>query len=100
MCFPVERLAPDHLSWRRYGAILDSMKSVQIKNVPDEVHDEIRRRAAMAGRSLQEYLLRLLTEEAGCQSIDELFSRDRRHRGGRMPLVRATELVRADRDSG
>ena len=33
------------------------MPSVQIKDVPAEVHAELRRRAGAAGQSLQEYLL-------------------------------------------
>src|SRR5438309_995254 len=34
-----------------------AMPSVQIKDVPAEVHATLRRRAATAGQSLQEYLL-------------------------------------------
>jgi antitoxin FitA len=41
------------------------MPSVQIKDVPDEVHAVLRRRAALNGQSLQEYLLDRLACEAG-----------------------------------
>ncbi len=41
------------------------MPSIQIKNVPADVHRVLRRRAADEGMSLQEYLLAKLTEERG-----------------------------------
>lgn len=40
------------------------MPSVQIKNVPDEVHRVLRQRAANAGQSLQEFLLTQLERQA------------------------------------
>ncbi len=40
------------------------MPSVQVKNVPAETHAVLRRRAAAEGRSLQEFLLWLLIDEA------------------------------------
>ena len=40
------------------------MPSVQIKNVPEQTHAVLRRRAAQANQSLQEYLLARLVEEA------------------------------------
>ncbi|CAN5294459.1 hypothetical protein BH18ACT5_BH18ACT5_00680 [soil metagenome] len=40
------------------------MPSIQIKEVPDRVHATLRRRAAMAGQSLQEYLLSRLIADA------------------------------------
>ena len=40
------------------------MPSVQIKDVPEETHAVLRRRAAEAHQSLQEYLRSRLIEEA------------------------------------
>ena len=40
------------------------MPSIQIKNVPEDVHLELRRRAALAHQSLQEYLLSRLIEDS------------------------------------
>src|SRR5699024_11389757 len=48
--------------WRcwRYSSV---MKTVQIRNVPADIHAILRTRAAAAGVSLQEYLLRHLIED-------------------------------------
>lgn len=76
------------------------MPSVQIKNVPPDVHQILRDRAGKAGQSLQAYLLAQLEEQASKPTIKELFDRINKERsGGRMSLAHAAELVRADRDS-
>lgn len=74
------------------------MPSVQIKDVPDDVHAELRRRAANAGQSLQEYLLARLTEEARTPSLADVLERVGRRRGGRFSLQDAADAVRAERD--
>ena len=38
----------------------EDMGNLQIKNVPDDMHAELRRRAAQADLSLRDYVLRLL----------------------------------------
>ena len=73
------------------------MPSVQIKDVPDEVHAELRRRAANAGKSLQEYLLAQLIEETRRPSVDELLTRVEQRRGGRVSFRFAGEALRDDR---
>jgi plasmid stability protein len=72
--------------------------TVQIKNVPSDVHQILRDRASKAGQSLQAYLLAQLEEQASKPTIKELFERVG-HSGGRMSPVRAAKLVREDRDS-
>ncbi|HEX9888158.1 MAG TPA: hypothetical protein VGA69_01670 [Nitriliruptorales bacterium] len=39
------------------------MGNLQIKNVPDELHDELRARAGGAGMTLRDYVLRILERE-------------------------------------
>ena len=39
------------------------MGNLQIKNLPDEMHEELRRRAAEEGISLRDYLLRLIKQD-------------------------------------
>ena len=51
------------------------MATVQIKHIPDDVHQTLRRRAAEKGQSLQEYLLGQLTEQARQPTVEELFAR-------------------------
>jgi plasmid stability protein len=50
-------------------------KSITIRDVPDDVRDELAVRAARAGRSLQEHLRLELTELARRPSVDELLRR-------------------------
>jgi plasmid stability protein len=74
--------------------------SVQIKNVPPDVHRVLRRRAAAEGQSLQAYLLAQLTEQASRPTLEELFDRIGSERsGGSMSLAHAASMVRADRDA-
>lgn len=74
------------------------MPSVQIKNVPQEAHRVLRRRAAAAGQSLQEYLLARLVEEASRPTLEEVLRRAGDRAGGRVPLVDAARAVRVERD--
>jgi plasmid stability protein len=74
------------------------MPSVQIKDVPDETHAVLRRRAAAANQSLQEYLRSRLIEEAARPTLEEVLARVEFRSGGSAPLDVAAELVRADRD--
>jgi hypothetical protein len=72
--------------------------SVQIKNVPPDVHAVLRRRAAAAGQSLQEYLLARLTEDARQESLDEVLDRAGGRAGGSVPLSFAARTVRSERE--
>lgn len=75
------------------------MPSIQVKDVPEDTHAVLRRRAAGAGQSLQEYLLALLRDEAQTPTIDEVFERIEHRTGGRVGLKTAARAVRADRDT-
>jgi plasmid stability protein len=87
-------------TWRQNGATMYGMPSVQIKNVPPDVHETLRRRAAQAGQSLQAYLLAELEEQASKPTIKELFDRINKERsGGRVSPAYAAKVVREDRDS-
>ncbi|MGH9132510.1 MAG: FitA-like ribbon-helix-helix domain-containing protein [Ilumatobacteraceae bacterium] len=75
------------------------MPSIQVKDVPDEVHATLRRRAATAGKSLQEYLLERLTDDAATPTVAELLERAGGRAGGRAPLKSSVKAVRADRET-
>jgi antitoxin FitA len=75
------------------------MPSVQIKNVPEDVHRVLRTRAAATGQSLQEYLLDRLTEAARQPQLDEVLARAGDRAGGSVPLAVAAKSVRAERDA-
>lgn len=74
------------------------MPSVQVKDVPADVHATLRRRAAAAGQSLQEYLLERLTEEARTPTLDEVLDRAGGRAGGSVSFKAAVAALRADRD--
>jgi len=58
------------------------MPSIQIKDVPAATHALVRRRAAMAHQSLQEYLLARMIEEANSPSLDHVLDRAGGRAGG------------------
>ena len=74
------------------------MPSVQIKDVPPEVHDVLRRRAAQAGQSLQDYLLGRLVDETSRPTLDEILDRAGGRAGGSVPAKAAVRLLRAERE--
>jgi plasmid stability protein len=51
--------------------------AITIRDVPDEVRDELAARAARSGRSLQEYLRGMLLETAARPTVDDVVARAR-----------------------
>jgi hypothetical protein len=74
------------------------MPSVQVKDVPEETHAVLVRRAAEAHQSLQEYLRARLIAEASRPTVAEVLARAGSHTGGRAPLAVTVAAVRDDRD--
>lgn len=73
------------------------MPNVLVRDLPDEVHAALLRRAQRRGQSLQQYLASELTRLASQPSVEELFERVGRHRGGRVGLRTAVEDLHAER---
>lgn len=70
---------------------------VQIRNVPDGLHRQLKSRAALAGMSLSDYLLREIRELAERPTLEEMLARlDRRSRVDLSPS--AADIIRAERD--
>lgn len=65
------------------------MPNILVRDIPDEVHAALQRRAGQRGQSLQQYLAAELARLAERPSVDELFSRVSRRRGGRVGLHQA-----------
>ncbi len=70
---------------------------VQIRNVPEALHRQLKSRAALAGMSLSDYLLSELRQLAERPTMDELRER-LRARPETAPSVPPAEAVRAERD--
>lgn len=70
---------------------------IQIRNVPEALHRQLKSRAALAGMSLSDYLLSEIRQVAERPTIDEL--RARLHsRTETAPSVPPAEAIRAERD--
>ena len=71
---------------------------IQIRNVPTALHRELKSRAALAGMSLSDYLLRDIREVAARPTLEEM--RARLERLAPLELSQApSDAVRAERDS-
>jgi antitoxin FitA len=70
---------------------------VQIRNVPEALHRQLKSRAALAGMSLSDYLLSEIRQVAERPTIDELRAR-LRSRAEIAPAPPPAEAVRAERD--
>lgn len=75
------------------------MKNLQIRNVPEETHAILRRRAAEAGMSLQEYLLALVRETASRPTVAEVLRRAGGRAGGKVALRESVRDLRTERDA-
>jgi plasmid stability protein len=73
-------------------------KMIQIRNVPDSVHRVLKSRAATAGMSLSDYLLREFKKITERPTMEELVARMRK----REPVsvdISSAELIREDRET-
>ena len=73
-------------------------KMIQLRNVPDDVHRTLKRRAAEEGTTLSELLVREVTAIAQRPSLGELMRRIRRRRPVRLSESSA-EAVRTEREA-
>ena len=74
------------------------MKMIQIRNVPDDIHRALKARAALAGASLSDYLLREASRLAELPTADEMNERLRRRSPIPTPSESPTDAIRAARD--
>ncbi len=70
------------------------MRTIQIRNVPEEIHSVLRSRAAAAGVSLSDYALAELERLAERPAISDVLRRARSREGG----PSTEEIVAAVRD--
>ncbi len=71
---------------------------IQIRNVPDKIHRQVKARAALAGMSLSEYILREIERSLERPTRDELLQRIAALPRGEL-VPRPADIVRAERDS-
>jgi plasmid stability protein len=71
---------------------------IQIRNVPEALHRELKSRAALAGMSLSDYVLNEIRQVAERPTLDQLRARLDRRPAITLALAPA-EAVRAERDN-
>jgi hypothetical protein len=76
------------------------MALIQIRDVPEDVYETIRRRARRNGQSIQKYMLAQITDIARLDDIDEVIAEIDELRGRLPPVEIDIDQLLADRDSG
>ena len=74
------------------------MATIQIKNVPEEAHAILRQRAAVAGQSLQEYMLTWVERATARPTVDEVLARIEHRSGGHLSADLVVRQLRDERD--
>jgi plasmid stability protein len=72
-------------------------KMIQLRNVPDNLHRKLKSRAALAGLSLSDYLLREVQRVAERPTVTELRQR-LTQRTSVNPRISPAKAVRAERE--
>ena len=70
--------------------------NLQIRGVPDDVHRRLKSQAALAGQSLNEFLLARMNDVASAPSIHELADRIQEHEA--YTGKSSASVIRKDRD--
>jgi antitoxin FitA len=77
---------------------VQSMSMIQIRNVPDELHRELKARAARAGMTLSDYLMDVIRKAAERPEPEALLRRVR-ERAAVYPAESPADAVRAERNA-
>jgi plasmid stability protein len=73
------------------------MPTIQLRNVPDDLHRKLKVRAAMEGRSLSDYVIREIRQLAEKPTMSEMMDRLARHAPVHLKTS-PVEILRALRD--
>jgi len=70
-------------------------KMIQIRNVPDQLHQDLKKRAALAGMSMSDYIKRELDRKSRKSTIKEIGARSRgRSAGSTMTTQDVVDAIR------
>lgn len=73
------------------------MPNIQVRDVPDEVHKTLVRRAERAGQSLQQYLAGQLADIAATPTLDDVLDRVEDRSKGRLTRKEAIDSIDTER---
>lgn len=75
--------------------VLHMSKMIQIRNVPDELHRDLKKRAALAGMSMSDYIKRELDRKSRKSTIKEIGARSRgRSEGSTLTTQDVVDAIR------
>lgn len=78
--------------------VLHMSKMIQIRNVPDELHRDLKKRAALAGMSMSDYIKRELDRKSRKSTIKEIRERSRgRSAGSTLTTQKIVDIIREAR---
>jgi hypothetical protein len=73
-------------------------KMIQIRNVPDELHRDLKKRAALAGMSMSDYIKRELDRKSRKSTIKEIGARSRgRSAESTLTTQKIVDIIRESR---
>jgi len=75
--------------------VLRMSKMIQIRNVPDDLHWDLKKRAALAGMSMSDYIKRELDRKSRKSTIKEIGARSRgRSEGSTLTTQDVVDAIR------
>jgi antitoxin FitA len=78
--------------------VLRMSKMIQIRNVPDDLHRDLKKRAALAGMSMSDYIKRELDRKSRKSTIAEIRARSKgRSAGSTLTTQKTVDIIREAR---
>jgi len=75
------------------SSVVHMSKMIQIRNVPDDLHRELKVRAAAAGMSLSDYIKQELSRRSRRSTIPEIAARRRARTQGKKSTLTTQKIV-------
>jgi plasmid stability protein len=72
-------------------------KMIQVRNVPDRLHRELKRRAKLRGQALTDYVEEILEREVALPPREEVYERVRSREPVDIPTEEIMRMIREDR---
>jgi plasmid stability protein len=79
------------------ASVLHMSKMIQVRNVPDELHRNLKMRAAATGLSLSDYIKRELSDSASRLTMEEIDARVRALGPSKLRTQTIVEILRESR---
>jgi len=78
--------------------VVHMSKMIQIRNVPDDLHRDLKKRAALAGMSMSDYIKRELDRKSRKSTIKEIRARSKgRSAGSTLTTQKIVDIIRESR---